>query len=173
MPDERAPELRRVDEGRSKEPVMGGAEALGEDPRDVGGIATAVEPLRAAGELDDLDARSTTRRDPLGDGRERGPPRDADDVAGANQSIDQGRTEGCGSLERIGCVGRSDVGELDPERLFELSRQDVILGDRVPELDPNETGLERLLDQPGNAEPRDSESLGDLDLAQLALEEQA
>src|SRR5918993_4278786 len=72
-----------------------------------------------------------------------------------------------------GIVAPRDHAHVDRESLLDRpGERSVDLRD-VSELDPDELGVERLLDQPCDAEPRDPEAAADLDLAQLAVEEEA
>ena len=65
-----------------------------------------------------------------------------------------------------------DRAQVQPEPFLHRAGELAVLGRNVPIFDPDETVGEGAVDQPGDTEPGDPEAGRDLDLAQLAIEEE-
>ena len=133
-----------------------------------------VQPGRAASQLDDRVECPGAARDRPDHAGQRRAPGDADRVASADQAIED--RAGQSRDVRVAAERRRpsdrDRAQVQSEALLHGARELAVLGRDVAIFDADEAVSQGAIDEPRDAEPRDPEAGRDLDLAQLAIEEE-
>jgi hypothetical protein len=126
---------------------------------------------RPSGKLNNVDVEIVPQGQMLDDSRDRASPAQAEDVAASEKIRDDGRrnvTDRQFGSRRIDRGGSAHyLAEPQPEALREGLGEVRMEELTIAIFDLDETAFARLLEEPGDPEPRDAEPVPDLDLRQL------